>query len=425
MPTTISTLPSARPLLDLRQFLRRDQARGLRDIDRKAAKPVGEGLGVLPRQQRRRHHDRDLLAVERDRECRAQRHLGLAEADVAADQPVHRPAAFEVLQRGIDRAELVFGFLIGKARAELVIDMRLHRHFRRFMQMPFGGDLDQLAGDLADAVLEFGLARLPAAAAQPVQLDIGVVGAVARQQFDIFDRQKQFGVGGIMQLETVMRRAGDLERLQADETADAVLDMNHEIAAGEARDFGDEIVELAARLARPHQPVAEDVLLADDGDMVGLETGFHADHRQHRLVARRRLHRAPGVDAGEVGELVISQHAAHAVARAFAPQRDHHLLALGLQRPDMRDDGFEHVDRTVGALRRKIASLPRAGIDRVGAAVGHRERREPRQRGLDPDAWSTRLRSDKAGPAATACRSRRRRDAPAPRAARRNNRRSA
>ena len=148
-------------------------------------------------------------------------------------------------------------------------------------------------------------------------------------------------------------------------------------------------------------------------------------HRQHRLVARRRLHRAPGIDAGEVEQLVIPQHAAHAVARAFAPQRDHHLLALGLQRADMRDDGFEHVDGGVCALRREVAARPRAGIDHAGAAFGHRERRQPRQRGFDRDAWSIRLRSDRAGPAATACRSRRRRDAPSPRAAPRNNRRSA
>jgi hypothetical protein len=41
--------------------------------------------------------------------------------------------------------------------------MRLHRQLRRFVQMTFGGDLDQFAGDLADAALELGLARLPAA----------------------------------------------------------------------------------------------------------------------------------------------------------------------------------------------------------------------------------------------------------------------
>ena len=83
--------------LYLRQFLRRDQARGLGDTHGKAAESFGEGFCVLPREQRCRHHDRDLLAVERDRERRAQRDLRLAEADIAADQPVHRPAGLEVL----------------------------------------------------------------------------------------------------------------------------------------------------------------------------------------------------------------------------------------------------------------------------------------------------------------------------------------
>ena len=58
----------------------------------KPAQAVGEGLGVLARQQRRRHHHRHLLAVHRGDEGGAQRHFGLAEADVAADQPIHRPA---------------------------------------------------------------------------------------------------------------------------------------------------------------------------------------------------------------------------------------------------------------------------------------------------------------------------------------------
>ena len=82
---------------DLGQRLRRDQARGLCDIDGKTTKSLGKGFAVLARQQRRRHHHRDLFAVERHRKCRAQRHLGLAKANVAADQPVHRTAALEVL----------------------------------------------------------------------------------------------------------------------------------------------------------------------------------------------------------------------------------------------------------------------------------------------------------------------------------------
>src|SRR5712692_10062373 len=174
--------------LDLRQLLRRDQARGLRDIDRKAAKPFGEGFGVLPRQQRRRYNNSDLFTVKRDREGRAQRHLGLAKSDVAADQPVHRPAAFEVLQGDIDRSELIFGLFIWKTRAELVIDVRLHWHSRRLMQMPLGGDFYQFAGYFTDAILQLGLARLPTGTAEPIEFDIGLVGTEARQQLDIFDR---------------------------------------------------------------------------------------------------------------------------------------------------------------------------------------------------------------------------------------------
>ena len=122
VPTTMSIVPSARSFLVLR-VLRRDQARGLRDIDRKAAEPLGEGLACAGAPSSVvGTTTATCLPFMRRRECRAQRHLGLAEADIAADQPVHRTAGFEVLEDGVDRAELVLGLLIGKARAELVIE---------------------------------------------------------------------------------------------------------------------------------------------------------------------------------------------------------------------------------------------------------------------------------------------------------------
>ena len=46
---------------------------------------LSEGLVVLARQQRRRGDHRDLHALHRRHEGGADRHLGLAEADVAAD----------------------------------------------------------------------------------------------------------------------------------------------------------------------------------------------------------------------------------------------------------------------------------------------------------------------------------------------------
>ncbi len=49
----------------------------------------------------------------------AQRDLGLAEADIAAHQPVHRLACLEIAEHVLDRAVLVVGLLIGEAVDEL------------------------------------------------------------------------------------------------------------------------------------------------------------------------------------------------------------------------------------------------------------------------------------------------------------------
>ena len=105
--------------LGLLRFGRRDQPRQPPDVDREALKPLDEIRVMLAREQRRRADQRDLLAGHRHDEGGAQRDLGLAEADVAADQPVHRLAGFEVAEHVLDRAVLVVGFLVGEAVDEL------------------------------------------------------------------------------------------------------------------------------------------------------------------------------------------------------------------------------------------------------------------------------------------------------------------
>ena len=71
-------------------LLGRDEAGQAPDVHRQALEALDEGAMVLAGQQGRGTDDRHLLARHRRHEGRAQRHLGLAEADVAADQPVHR-----------------------------------------------------------------------------------------------------------------------------------------------------------------------------------------------------------------------------------------------------------------------------------------------------------------------------------------------
>ena len=161
------------------------------------------------------------------------------------------------------------------------------------MQGPRGGDLDQFAGDLADAVLHPRLARLPGGAAEPVELDAGALGAVARQKLDVLDRQEQLVAAGIVDFQTIVRRARGLDGAQADKAADAVIDVDDEIAGREARDFGDEIFRALALPARANQALAENVFFGDQRDVGGLEAGLDAEHGERCFVARQRQRRRP------------------------------------------------------------------------------------------------------------------------------------
>ena len=84
-------------------------------------------------------------------------------------------------------------------------------------------------------------ARLPADAAELVELHAGLVRAVAAQQLDVLDRQIELVAALIDHLEAIMRLAGGLDGGEADEAADAVVGVDHEIADREARGFGEHV----------------------------------------------------------------------------------------------------------------------------------------------------------------------------------------
>ena len=84
-----------------------DEAGEHLDRDREGGQAALEGAEVLLGEDRGRDQDRHLAAVLHRLERRPQRHLGLAVADVAADQPVHRAAAQHVGLDLLDRPRLV------------------------------------------------------------------------------------------------------------------------------------------------------------------------------------------------------------------------------------------------------------------------------------------------------------------------------
>ena len=194
------------------------------------------------------------------------------------------------------------------------------RHRRRLLQLAQRGDLDQLGGDLAQPLLELGLARLPGDAAELVELRVGFIGAVARQQLDVLDRQEQLVAACIVQLEAVVRRAEHGDGLKAEKAADAVVGVHDEIADRKARRLGQHVDGAALLAPRAHEAIAEDVLLADDGDLRRLEALLEAEHADGRGRAGQRQRLGVGFDARHVLEAVVGR-AASPGARARRASR--------------------------------------------------------------------------------------------------------
>ena len=112
---TMSILPVGEALPGRLRLGGGDEARQAADLDREALEALAEVVVMLAGEQGGRRDHRDLHARHRGDEGGAQRDLGLAEADIAADQPVHRLAGGEIVEHVGDRAVLVVGLLIGEA----------------------------------------------------------------------------------------------------------------------------------------------------------------------------------------------------------------------------------------------------------------------------------------------------------------------
>ncbi len=337
---------------------------------------------MLPRQQRGRHHHGDLGAGHGGDEGGAQRHLGLAEADIAADEPVHRPARAHIGQRVEDRLLLVLGLGIGEARGELLVEPFGRGHRLALLELALGRHGDELVGDVLDALLDPRLARLPGDAAQPVELHVGLLRAVARQHLDVLDRDEKLVALGIEHAQAVMRRAGDLERDQPVIAADAMLDMDHEVAGLEGRHLVDELVEIGAALGRTRQTVAEDVLLGDQCRVRQRVAMLEAEHGEADAACRPLEKSVPARHRPQRLEAALLQHALDPVGGAGAVGQDERAAAGALLRREMIAHGVEHIELGIGALGGEVAAGARPRVDGERRACRHREGRELRHAAL-------------------------------------------
>src|SRR5580658_1232912 len=156
--------------------------------------------------------------------------------------------------------------------------------------------------------------------------------------------------------------------------------MNDEIAGGKRTRFSENVLGAAPALRLPYETIAENVLLANDGEVRRFEPLFERDDSERQRASARCRRLMIGRYELEWFEAMLGQHVTQPLARTVAPAGDDHIQAPLAQRPHMRDRAVEHIGALVLPFGSKIAPCSSAAIDDVACARLRLEWREPRYR---------------------------------------------
>ena len=224
-------------------------------------------------------------------------------------------------------------------------------HFGAF-QFARRRDGHKLGRHFENALLGLRLAGLPASAAQAIKLAFGFFRAIARDEVDILNRQENRVAAGIFQLQTVVRRAGDVQRLQADITPHTMVDVHDKIARIQRCCVGDEMRRLPLA-ARGGQTVAQNVRFGNDGEVCADEAGLQRNFDNRGFCLPGRFKR---VNVDKIVQAVIGKNIDQTIRRACRPRREHNMMPGRPQRLCMRNRRFENVPLTEHPLRREVAA---------------------------------------------------------------------
>ena len=136
----------------------------------------------------------------------AQRDLGLAEADIADDQPVHRLARGEIVEHVVDRAILIVGFL-DRGSDRRSRDSRCRRARATSAGRSARSAAVAISSPAISRMRSF-IRALRRCHASPPSLSSAtpsLVRAVARQDVEILDRHVELVAAGIGQRDAVVR----------------------------------------------------------------------------------------------------------------------------------------------------------------------------------------------------------------------------
>ncbi len=327
-------------------------ARQAGDAQRPVGEAVAEVLLVLLHQQGGRRQHANLLAGARGGEAGAQRHLGLAEADITADHAVHRLGAGQIGQHGVDGLLLVDGGLEREAFAEQGVVGFIHHHRRAGLGGAAGLHLQQLGGDVGGALLGPGPGLGPALGAEAVQRRrFAFRAGIAVNKIERGDRHIELVAVRIAQHQILGFDAARIKLLQAQVTAHAMLDVHHRRAGLEVVEIAQDgfgIANLAALAHRGRRALAEHLGLGDQGDAGGGDAEAVLQGAQRDAVA---------VAVGDEGWPAVMHPAEQAQGLEPVEQG---FAAAG---------GFGHEQHPVGAGREEAAHRFGAGGQHLDAGI--------------------------------------------------------
>ena len=230
-------------LLDLRG---RAEAREHVDRDRERREAAHGCQVMLLRQNGRRDQDCHLLAVQDALHGRAQRDLRLAEADVAAEQPVHGRGRLHIALDLVDAAQLVVGLRVFKALLKLLLPRRIRCEGKARQPLALGIELDKARSQILGRGLGSGLRLLPLVAAELIEPHGRILARadILADKIELRGRDVQAVRALIGDLDVILRHAADLQLLHADVAADAVVLVDDEVPG---REVGERIELFAVR----------------------------------------------------------------------------------------------------------------------------------------------------------------------------------
>src|SRR4051794_6979612 len=248
-------------------LLRAAEAADVLDRERVVLEPLCERAEVLLGEDRRRREDEHLLAVVRRLERSAERDLGLAVADVAADEAVHRLRALHVGLDLLDCLALVGRLLPREGGLELAQPVGVLGEAVAVAAAALGVEVEQLARELLGGAPRARLHRLPRLAAELAQRRVAAAGAdVAADLRGLVDRHEDAGGAGEPQLQVGARGAAGGLRVGGGGLGGAVVLVDDVVAGPQVGERPERAAPAAGRAGAFGAPPAEEAVLGDDGE---------------------------------------------------------------------------------------------------------------------------------------------------------------